>query len=183
MDTLRSLHSFAAKSHAQEPENQSALILYQTEDGRMRVQCRLDGETLWLKQAQIAELFKVMPQPTSLPARSHTRGGLPGAQPSGHPIPPVGHRPVAGVSGEGARDGQRADQEPAGQGPGQKDYFDELLDRIRDVCSSERRFYQKILDIYATSVDYTPAAEQSQRFFATVQNKIHWAAHGHTAAV
>ena len=67
-------------------------------------------------------------------------------------------------------------------GKGQKDYFDELLERIRDIRSSERRFYQKVLDIYATSVDYTPDAEASQQFFATVQNKMHWAAHGHTAA-
>ncbi len=67
-------------------------------------------------------------------------------------------------------------------GKGQTDYFDELLERIRDIRSSERRFYQKVLDIYATSVDYTPNAELSQQFFATVQNKMHWAAHGHTAA-
>ena len=66
-------------------------------------------------------------------------------------------------------------------GKGQKDYFDEQLERIRDVRSSERRFYQKVLDIYATSVDYTPNTEVSQRFFATVQNKMHWAAHGQTA--
>ena len=67
-------------------------------------------------------------------------------------------------------------------GKGQTDYFDELLERIRDIRSSERRFYQKVLDIYATSVDYTSNAEVSQNFFATVQNKMHWAAHGHTAA-
>ena len=67
-------------------------------------------------------------------------------------------------------------------GKGQQDYFDELLERIRDIRSSERRFYQKVLDIYATSVDYTPDAEQSHRFFAAVQNKMHWATHGHTAA-
>ena len=67
-------------------------------------------------------------------------------------------------------------------GKGQKDYFDEQLERIRDIRSSERRFYQKVLDIYATSVDYMPDAEVSQQFFATVQNKMHWAAHGQTAA-
>lgn len=67
-------------------------------------------------------------------------------------------------------------------GPGQKDYFDELLERIRDIRSSERRFYQKVLDIYATSVDYAADTEMAQRFFATVQNKMHWATHGHTAA-
>jgi hypothetical protein len=67
-------------------------------------------------------------------------------------------------------------------GKGQRDYFDEQLERIRDIRSSERRFYQKVLDIYATSVDYTPNTELSQQFFAKVQNKMHWAAHGQTAA-
>ena len=67
-------------------------------------------------------------------------------------------------------------------GKGHTDYFDELLERIRDIRSSERRFYQKVLDIYATSVNYAPDAEASQKFFATVQNKMHWATHGHTAA-
>lgn len=67
-------------------------------------------------------------------------------------------------------------------GKGHTDYFDELLERIRDIRSSERRFYQKVLDIYATSVDYAPDTELAQQFFATVQNKMHWATHGHTAA-
>ena len=89
-------------------------------------------------------------------------------------------------------------------GKGQKDYFDEQLERIRDIRSSERRFYQKVLDIYATSVDYTPNTEMSQQFFATVQNtarrdsahknakpfrrarrrrdNMHWAAHGRYSA-
>ncbi|NHO54244.1 hydroxyacid dehydrogenase [Acetobacter estunensis] len=62
------------------------------------------------------------------------------------------------------------------------DYFEELLARIRDIRSSEKQFYKKILEIYATSIDYDPSAEASTRFFQTVQNKMHWAAHGHTAA-
>lgn len=62
------------------------------------------------------------------------------------------------------------------------DYFEELLSRIRDIRSSEKIFYRKVLDIYATSVDYDPKAESSERFFQTVQNKMHYAAHGHTAA-
>jgi hypothetical protein len=67
-------------------------------------------------------------------------------------------------------------------GPGAPDYFDELLARIRDIRSSEKVFYKKVLDIYATSIDYDPRAEMSEQFFAAVQNKMHWAAHGHTAA-
>ena len=61
-------------------------------------------------------------------------------------------------------------------------YFDELLARIRDIRSSEKVFWRKVLEIYATSIDYDPNEEVSQQFFATVQNKMHWAAHGHTAA-
>jgi hypothetical protein len=75
-----------------------------------------------------------------------------------------------------AMDDERVKQAAGGE------YFDELLARIRDIRSSERVFWRKVLDIYATSVDYDPSAEASQRFFAVVQNKMHWAAHGRTAA-
>jgi hypothetical protein len=61
-------------------------------------------------------------------------------------------------------------------------YFDQLLVRIRDIRSSEKEFWSKVLEIYATSIDYDPRAEPSQQFFATVQNKMHWAIHRHTAA-
>jgi hypothetical protein len=61
-------------------------------------------------------------------------------------------------------------------------YFDELLARIRDIRSSEKVFWRKVLDIYATSIDYDPSLEMTVMFFKTVQNKMHWAAHGHTAA-
>src|SRR5690554_8155267 len=61
-------------------------------------------------------------------------------------------------------------------------YFDELLARIPDIRSSEKVFWRKVLDIYATSTDYDPKAEQTQLFFKQVQNKMHWAAHGHTAS-
>jgi hypothetical protein len=67
--------------------------------------------------------------------------------------------------------------------PGSADYFDELLERIRRIRASERRFYQKLTDVYARcSVDYDPSAEITKTFYATVQNKLHWAIHGHTAA-
>ncbi|RLD82674.1 MAG: hydroxyacid dehydrogenase, partial [Bacteroidetes bacterium] len=61
-------------------------------------------------------------------------------------------------------------------------YFDELLERIRDIRSSEKIFYAKIKDIYTTAIDYNPNTEESQLFFKTVQNKMHWAIHGHTAS-
>ena len=201
-----------------QPVPQSALILYQTEDGRTRVQCRLEGETIWLSQGLIAELFQVS-VPTvnehlkgiyadgELPAEAtirkfrivRTEGVREVTRDIEHysldAILAVGfrvrsHRGTQFRQWATARlseylvkgftmDDERLKNPP---GKGQTDYFDELLERIRDIRSSERRFYQKVLDIYATSVDYTPDTKASQAFFATVQNKIHWASHGHTAA-
>jgi hypothetical protein len=74
------------------------------------------------------------------------------------------------------------DDERLKQDGGRARYFEELLQRIRDIRSSERMFYQKVTDIYATSIDYKVDAELTQKFFATVQNKMHYAVHGHTAA-
>ena len=74
------------------------------------------------------------------------------------------------------------DDERLKQGGGRARYFQELLQRVRDIRSSERMFYQKVTDIYATSIDYKVDVELTQKFFATVQNKMHYAVHGHTAA-
>jgi hypothetical protein len=191
------------------------LLLYQTEDGRTRIQCRFEDETVWLTQALMAELFQTTKQNISL----HIRGILNERELTEESVVKeylttaadgknyrtrfynldviiaVGYR-VKSHRGTQFRqwatahlseylvkgftmDDERLKNPP---GKGQTDYFDELLARIRDIRSSERRFYQKVLDIYATSVDYTPNTEMSQQFFATVQNKMHWAAHGHTAA-
>lgn len=196
----------------------SEIILYQTEDGRTRIQCRFENETLWLTQAQIAELFQTTPQNVTLHLKTIYAEGelveaatckdylqvrnegkrqvsrnlrhysLPAILAVGYRV--RSHRGTQFRQWATARlseylvkgftmDDERLKNPP---GKGQKDYFDELLERIRDIRSSERRFYQKVLDIYATSVDYTPDAETSHRFFATVQNKMHWATHGHTAA-
>lgn len=203
---------------SEEPLPQSELILYQTEDGRTRIQCRLENETLWLTQAQIAELFQVTPQNVTLHLKTIFAEGelaeeatckdcLQVRQEGGREVTrklrhyrleavlAVGYRVrshrgtqfrqwATARLGEYLVKGFTMDDERLKNPPGksQKDYFDELLERIRDIRSSERRFYQKVLDIYATSVDYTPDAEHSQRFFATVQNKMHWATHGRTAA-
>ena len=197
---------------------QSEIILYQTEDGRTRVQCRFENETLWLTQALIGELFEkdvrtinehlvnifdegeLRREATIRRFRIvRTEGKREVAREIEHynldAILAVGFR-VRSHRGTQFRqwaigrlneylvkgftmDDERLKNPP---GKGQKDYFDEQLERIRDIRSSERRFYQKVLDIYATSVDYTPNMEISQQFFATVQNKMHWAAHGQTAA-
>ena len=201
-----------------EPLPQSEIILYQTEDGRTRIQCRFENETLWLTQAVIAELFEkdvrtinehlvnifdegeLRREATIRKFRIvRTEGKREVAREIEHynldAILAVGFR-VRSHRGTQFRqwaigrlneylvkgftmDDERLKNPP---GEGQKDYFDEQLERIRDIRSSERRFYQKVLDIYATSVDYTPNTEISQQFFATVQNKMHWAAHGQTAA-
>jgi hypothetical protein len=203
------------------PDNvspQSSIILYQTEDGRTRIQCRFENETIWLTQALIAELFQkdvrtinehlvnifeegelnreatirkfriVRLEGTREVAREIEHYSLPAILAVGYRV--RSHRGTQFRQWATARlseylvkgftlDDERLKNPP---GKGHVDYFDELLERIRDIRSSERRFYQKVLDIYATSVDYTPNTEMSQQFFATVQNKMHWAAHGHTAA-
>ncbi len=173
---------------------QSSIILYQTEDGRTRIQCRFENETIWLTQAQIAELFQTTPQNVTLHLRAifaaselseaatckdYLQVRQEGARAVSRSlryyrleaILAVGYR-VRSHRGTQFRqwatarlreylvkgftmDDERLKNPP---GKGQKDYFDELLERIRDIRSSERRFYQKVLDIYATSVDYTPNA-------------------------
>ena len=197
---------------------ESSIILYQTEDGRTRIQCRFEGETIWLTQIQLAELFQTTVPNINLHLKTiyaegelseaatikdylivRSEGGRKVSRTVLHyrlePILAIGYR-VRGHRGTQFRqwatarlaeylvkgftiDDERLKNPPA---KGQTDYFEDLLSRIRDIRSSERRFYQKVLDIYATSVDYTPNTETTQLFFATVQNKMHWAAHGHTAA-
>jgi hypothetical protein len=191
------------------------ILLYK--DAGLNLQVRLDGQTVWLTQADMAELFQTTPQNITLHIRSIYE--------EGEQTPEATCKDYLQVRPEGTRQVQRAlkhynldmilavgyrvrsqrgtqfrqwatarlsellvkgftlDDErlKTGRALGQ-DYFDELLARIRDIRSSERLFYQKITDIYATSIDYDPAAAPTQEFFQTVQNKIHWAAHGHTAA-
>ncbi|MGA3267315.1 MAG: virulence RhuM family protein [Verrucomicrobiota bacterium] len=191
------------------------LILYQTEDGRTRLEVRLQGETVWLSLNQMADLFQrdksvVAKHIKNIFAEGELKADSVVANfattaTDGKTyqvdyynldvIISVGYR-VRSHRGTQFRiwatqrlreyivkgftmDDERLKNPP---GKGQKDYFDEQLERVRDIRSSERRFYQKVLDIYATSVDYAPDTEVSQQFFATVQNKMHWAAHGQTAA-
>ena len=197
---------------------QSEFILYQTEDGRTRIQCRFENETLWLTQKLMAELFQIgvntvnhhlkeiFAEGELLAEATIRRYRIVQTEGSRQIGRDVEHYNLAAILAVGFRvrshrgtqfrqwaisrlneylvkgftmDDERLKNPP---GKGQKDYFDELLERIRDIRSSERRFYQKVLDIYATSMDYTPDAEISNQFFAAVQNKMHWATHGHTAA-
>jgi hypothetical protein len=199
------------------PPPQSSIILYQTEDGRTRIQCRFDAETLWLTQVQIAELFQ-----TSVPninlhlkaiyaegelteaatiksylivrtegARQVSREVLHYSLPA---ILAVGYR-VRSSRGTQFRQwatarlseylvkGFTMDDERLKNPPGQghTDYFDELLERIRDIRASERRVYLRVREILALAADYAPTEPQTQVFFQAVQNKLHFAATGKTA--
>jgi hypothetical protein len=193
----------------------SDLILYQTEDGKTRIDVRLQDETVWLNQKLMAELFQkdvrtinehivniyeegeLVPEATIRKFRIVQREG---DRQVGRDIDhynldviiSVGYR-VKSHRGTQFRmwatqrlreyiiKGFTLDDDRLKQAGGGH-YFDELLARIRDIRSSEKVFWRKVLDIYATSIDYTPDSALSQQFFAAVQNKMHWAAHGHTAA-
>ena len=190
----------------------SELILYQTEDNQTRIEVRLENETVWLTQAQMADLFQRERSVITKHIRNIFEEGelLEQAVCANYArtaadgktyqtvaynldvIISVGYR-VKSLRGTQFRiwatqrlreyivKGFTMDDERLKQSGGGK-YFDELLARIRDIRSSEKAFWRKVLEIYATSIDYDPSAEASQLFFATVQNKMHWGAHGHTAA-
>lgn len=189
----------------------SEFLLYQTQDGTLRVEVRFDGETVWLSLLQMAELFQRHKSVVSRHMKNiFEEGELPREAVVANfattasdgktyqvehfnldVIISVGYR-VKSQRGTQFRiwatqrlreyivKGFALDDERLKRGGG--NYFDELLARIRDIRSSEKVFWRKVLEIYATSIDYDPRAEASQRFFATVQNKMHWAAHGQTAA-
>ncbi len=200
------------------PAPRGEFLIYRSDDGSTLLQVRFDGETVWLTQAQIADLFQTTPQNVTIHLREiyadgeldheatckaylqvRREGGRQVQRLLKHYSLPailaIGYR-VRSPRGTQFRQwvttrltellqkGFTLDDErlknPAS--PGSPDYFSELLARIRDIRSSERVFYKKVLEIYATSIDYDPRAEASQLFFKTVQNKMHWAAHGQTAA-
>ncbi|WP_029888861.1 virulence RhuM family protein [Polycyclovorans algicola] len=199
----------------EKPGAGSEMLLYRTEDARTRIEVRLGDGSVWLTQAQMAELFLTTPQNITLHLKAiygegelaeeatckdylqvRTEGARQVQRALRHysldAILAVGYR-VRSPRGTQFRQwaterlreflvkGFALDDERLKRGP-DDGYFEELLSRIRDIRSSERMFWRKVLDIYATSVDYDASAEASQRFFKTVQNKMHWAAHGHTAA-
>ncbi len=191
----------------------SQLLIYQTEDGRLKVEARLENETLWLTQQQMGELFQTSKQNISLHLQnvfaeqelaegSVVKEYLTTASDGKNyrtrhynldAILSVGYRVKSAVATrfriwatqrlrEYIVKGFVLDDERLKNPDQPFDYFDELLRRIQDIRTSERRFYQKITDIYATSIDYDPTQPQSIAFFQTVQNKMHWAITGQTAA-
>lgn len=191
------------------------MIVYRSPDGEIKLDVRLQDETVWLTQAMMAELFQVQPQNITMHLKNvYEEGELDPAatckdflqvQQEGSrtvqrtrkfynldAIISVGYRVRSAVATrfriwaterlkEYLVKGFTLNDERLKEPEGGR-YFEELLARIRDILSSEKVFWRKVLDIYATSVDYDPRAEASQLFFKQVQNKMHWAAHGHTAA-
>ena len=191
-------------------KSNSEILLYQTDDGELKIQVRLENETVWLTQADMVELFQSSKSNISehikhifeegeLRENSVVRKFRTTATDGKNydvnyynldVIISVGYR-VKSLRGTKFRmwaterlreyliKGFTMNDDLLKRGGG---YFEELLERIRDIRSSEKLFYRKVLEIYATSIDYDPRAKITQKFFQIVQNKLHWAAHGHTAA-
>jgi hypothetical protein len=188
---------------------QSEIKIYQTEDGQTKIEAHVENDTVWLTQAQISTLFQkersVITKHISnvftegeLEAESNVQilhiGG------SDKPVKfynldviiSVGYRVKSHRGVQFRKWATALIKEYVIKGFAMNDdllkqagggnYFDELLARIRDIRSSEKVFWRKALDLYATSIDYDPKIDLSIQFFKTIQNKMHWAAHGHTAA-
>lgn len=187
----------------------SDIIIYQTEDGQTKIEAHFENETVWLTQAQISALFQkersVITKHISnvfLEGELKEESNVQNMHISGSDRPvkfynldviiSVGYRVkshrgvqfrkwATALIKEYMVKGFTMNDELLKQAGG-GNYFDELLGRIRDIRSSEKVFWRKVLDIYSTSIDYDSKVEVTIEFFKTIQNKMHWAAHGHTAA-
>ena len=190
-------------------ENLGEIIIYQTEDGLTKINVNMQNETVWLSKAQMAELFqrdrsviskhiKKVFEEGELSRESNVQ--ILHVANSDKPVEfynldviiSVGYRVksqrgvqfriwATGILKEYLIKGFAMDDERL-KGNGGGNYWKELLDRIRDIRSSEKVLYRQVLDLYAISVDYNPHSEESIKFFKIVQNKLHYAAHGHTAS-
>lgn len=193
-------------------ENKGEIIIYQTDDGLTKINTTFDGDTVWLSIDQMAELFQRDKSTISRHIKNVFLEGelvkeavvakfaTTAADGKTYQVDyynldviiSVGYRVksqrgvqfriwATGILKEYMRKGFALDDERL-KGNDGGNYWKELLDRIRDIRSSEKVLYRQVLDLYATSVDYDPHSEESVRFFKIVQNKLHYAAHGHTAA-
>ena len=199
-------------------EDKGQILLYQTPDGESRIEVRLEGETVWLNQEQMAELFQrnistisrhinnafeegelKKEEVIAFFANTTQHGAVEGKSQT-HQVAyynldmiiSVGYRVHSYRGVQFRMWATRVLKEYIVKGfvlnddllkrAGGGNYFDELLARIRDIRSSEKVFYRKVLEIYALSIDYDPRVEMTQEFFKTVQNKMHYSVHGHTAA-
>lgn len=196
-------------------DNYGEFLIYQAEDGMTNIEVKIEDETVWLSQQQMADLFqtsrtnvvehiKHIYEEGELDENSTCRNfrqvRKEGNREVSREIPfynldmiiSLGYRVKSKIATNFRRwaterlkeymiKGFTMDDERL-KGNGGGNYWKELLDRIRDIRSSEKVLYRQVLDLYATSVDYNPHSEESIRFFKIVQNKLHYAAHGHTAA-
>jgi hypothetical protein len=196
-------------------ENYGEIIIYQTEDGLTNIEVKIQDETVWLTQQQMADLFqtsrinvvehiKHIYEEGELDENSTCRKFRQVRQEGNRMVSrempfynldmiiSLGYRVKSVIATNFRRwaterlkeymiKGFTMDDERL-KGNGGGNYWKELLDRIRDIRSSEKVLYRQVLDLYATSVDYNPHSEESISFFKIVQNKLHFAAHGHTAA-
>jgi hypothetical protein len=193
-------------------QNKGEIVIYQTEDGITKLSVNLQDETVWLSLEQMAELFQRDKSTISRHIKNvFDEGELNAGSVVANfattasdgktyqvdyynldVIISVGYRVkskrgtqfriwASSVLKEYIKKGFAMDDERL-KGNGGGSYWKELLDRIRDIRSSEKVLYRQVLDLYATSVDYNPKSDESIQFFKLVQNKLHYAAHGHTAA-
>ena len=192
-------------------EQNSEIIIYTDSDGTTKLQVQLEDETVWLTQDQMAKLFGKAKSTINEHIKNiYAEGELEESQtlkkfgisefqkkaPNYYNLDiiiSVGYR-VKSIQGTKFRQwatkriheyivkGFTMDDDRLKQEGARSRYFEELLQRIRDIRSSERNFYQKVTDIYATSIDYKNDDDLTKTFFATVQNKMHYAIHGQTAA-
>ncbi len=191
---------------------QSEIIIYQTENGNTKIDVRIENDTVWLTQAQLVELYQTTKSNISEHIKHIFEDGelnesavvrkIRTTASDGKTynvkyynldmIISLGYR-IRSITATQFRiwaterlkeymiKGFTMDDERL-KGYGGGRYWKELLERIRDIRSSEKVLYRQVLDLYATSVDYDPNSEVSKQFFKIVQNKLHYAAHGHTAA-
>ena len=199
-------------SEKNKAENLGDIIIYQTDDGETQIDVKFEDETVWLTQAQLCELYQTSKANVSEHIKNiFTEGELDEdsvvrkfrttasdgksymtAYYNLDMIISLGYRIKSRIATHFRRWATERLKEYMIKGfalddkrlkeLGGGDYWKELLDRIRDIRSSEKVMYRQVLDLYATSVDYDPKSSESIAFFKMVQNKLHYAAHGHTAA-
>ena len=193
-------------------DNNGEIIIYQTDDGLTHIDVKMEDETVWLTQAQLVQLYQTSKSNVSEHIKHIFEEGeleenavvrkfrTTAADGKNYNttyynldmIISLGYRIKSSIATNFRRwaterlkeymiKGFTMDDERLKQ-LGGGSYWKELLDRIRDIRSSEKVLYRQVLDLYATSVDYDPTSAESVRFFKIVQNKLHYAAHGHTAA-
>jgi len=193
-------------------EKLGEVVIYQSEDGLTHIDVKMEDETVWLTQQQLVDLYQTSKSNVSehikhifeegeLDEKSVVRNFRTTANDGKNynvtyynldMIISLGYRIKSSIATNFRRwaterlkeyiiKGFAMDDERL-KGNGGGNYWKELLDRIRDIRSSEKVLYRQVLDLYATSVDYSPRSEESIQFFKIVQNKLHYAAHGHTAA-